>query len=107
MTVEDYQEWKKDILCYDEDSHKLITKEERLAMARESYEKYQVHSSPNTIPDVITDEQIEAHIEEELDEFPQTYSDYKAIAGDYETDTNQFTTPGGEEIIVLCYYGYN
>ena len=33
--------------------------------------------------------------------------DYEHWGYDYESDVTHYTTPGGEEIVAVCYYGYN
>ena len=33
--------------------------------------------------------------------------DYEGWGYDYESDVTHYTTPGGEEIVAVCYYGYN
>ncbi len=32
--------------------------------------------------------------------------DYEHWTRDYESDVTHYTTPGGEEIVAVCYYGY-
>lgn len=33
--------------------------------------------------------------------------DYENWGYDFETDVSHYTTPGGEEIVAVCYYGYD
>ena len=46
---------------------------------------------------------------EEIYEIFREYEiyDYENWGYDYEMDVTHYTTPGGEEIVAICYYGYN
>lgn len=43
----------------------------------------------------------------DVDEYLREYEiyDYENWGGYHETDVNHYTTPGGEEIVAVCYYG--
>lgn len=45
----------------------------------------------------------------DVDEYLREFEiyDYENWGGDHETDINRYTTPGGEEIVAVCYYGYD
>lgn len=47
--------------------------------------------------------------DEDIDEYLREYEiySYENWGRDYEYDVNYYTTPGGEEIVAVCYYGYN
>lgn len=47
--------------------------------------------------------------EELLGEYLREYEiyDYEHWGHYYESDVNHYTTPGGEEIVAVCYYGHD
>ncbi len=46
---------------------------------------------------------------EDISEYLEKYEiyDYENWGSYYETDVTNYTTPHGEEIVAVCYYGYN
>ena len=46
---------------------------------------------------------------EDIDAYFREYEiySYESWGCDYETDVEHYTTPNGEEIVAVCYYGYN
>ena len=44
-----------------------------------------------------------------VDEYFKGYEiyDYENWGRDYESDVTHYTTPSGEDIVAVCYYGYN
>ena len=46
---------------------------------------------------------------EDIGEYLKEYEiySYENWGDYYETDVNHYTTPNGEEIVAVCYYGYN
>ena len=47
--------------------------------------------------------------DEGIDQYFKEYEiyDYENWSRDYETDVTHYTTPSGEDIVAVCYYGYN
>lgn len=69
----------------------FLTKDEALTLIKE-YAGY----------DVTTDEFVD------IDMYLMEHEiyDYESWSSDYETDVNHYTTPNGEEIVAVCYYGH-
>ena len=46
--------------------------------------------------------------DDDIDEYLKEYEilSYDNWGNGFETDVNYYTTPGGEEIVAICYYGY-
>jgi hypothetical protein len=46
---------------------------------------------------------------EDIDEYLKEYEiySYENWGNDYETDVTHYTTPNGENIVAVCYYGYD
>lgn len=47
--------------------------------------------------------------DDDIDEYLEEYDilSYENWGNNFETDVNYYTTPGGEEIVAVCYYGYD
>lgn len=47
--------------------------------------------------------------DESLDRYFREFEiySYEDWGSEYESDVTHYTTPGGEEIVAVCYYGYN
>ena len=47
--------------------------------------------------------------DESLDHYFREFEiySYEDWGSEYESDVTRYTTPGGEEIVAVCYYGYN
>lgn len=47
--------------------------------------------------------------DENVDDYFKEYEiySYDNWRGDFETDVTNYTTPNGEEIVAVCYYGYD
>lgn len=46
--------------------------------------------------------------DKEADEDDERYWVFDAFGGEYfETDNTSFTTPSGDQVVAMCYYGYD
>ena len=94
MSAEDYKRWQKEMLYYDEYKDVLLTKEELYNSVREEFPEYQ------------NDKDVEDFIYDNRSEYAQTY---KQFFNDHslEVDVTDHTTKSGDEIVIICKYGYD
>ena len=99
-TKSEFEKWRNGELLYKDswrDKSRFMTKDEAIVDIKSS--KYYNGELDN----------ISAISEEELyDVFRENdIYDYDNWGYNHETDVNHYTTPGGEEIVAICYYGYD
>ena len=99
-TQSEFEKWRNGELFYKDswsDKPKFMSEDEAVADIKTS--KYYDGELDN----------ISTLKKEKLYRIFRDYSiyDYDHWGDDYESDVNHYTTPGGEEIVAICYYGYN
>lgn len=99
-TKSEFEKWRNGELLYRDgwsEKSQFMTKDEAIAYAKSS--RYY----NGELNDISTIDK------EELYEILREYYiyDYDHWGYDYEMDVSHYTTPGGEEIVAVCYYGYN
>ena len=98
---EEYKKWAAGELYASRWYDGFKTKEEVIEEARkEYYEKFD--SEGNFIPD----DEYET-VEEFLNDWHTEWYDLDNWAGDLECDENSYTSPSGDEIKIVCRYGYD
>ncbi len=114
-TKSDYELWKNNEIYYDECIRTFITKEEFLSKIREEYSNH-IQYYGESIQEFIQDdnklfENIDNdNILEIMNEYGlYTFSNFEKYIKDYYYDKlyNEFTTPGGEEVVSFGYYGHD
>ena len=99
-TKSEFEKWRNGELFYNDgwsEKPQFITKDEAIACIKSS--RYYRRELDN-ISEMDKDEIYEI--------FKDHYIyDYNSWGYDYETDVTHYTTPGGEEIVAVCYYGYD
>jgi len=92
-----YDEWRSDDnLCLDTEKDILITKRERLELAKEFINSEDYSD--------ITDEDIEEHISDNYYEYPQTCEEFFSNINDI--DKMEYTSKSGDKIIFIIYSDY-
>lgn len=100
-----YNEWKLENNCYDFDTKKIISKEERFKFLIFSlfFDSYDLSS------DYIYEKEIQNYFDDNkgYEQVPLTYAEYNDTLEDceLENDVNNFKTKSGDEIIIICRYG--
>ena len=99
-TKSEFEKWRNGELLYRDgrrDKSQFMTEDEAIAYAKSSRYYSGELNDTSTIS------------KEELYEILREYDiyDYDNWGYDYETDVSHYTTPGGEEIVAVCYYGYD
>ena len=112
----DFDKWKKGELLYIGDSYGLdregkvfVTKEELTELIKAKQEKQKAEKKTYVSFDgfkgTFDDDDMEILRDEEIF---ATLDDYCEYRGEYlEEDEQIFTTPSGEKVRCLCYYGYD
>lgn len=99
-TKSEFKKWSNGKLFYNDgwsNKSQFMTEDEAIAHIKSS--KYY----RGELDDILTMSK-----EELYDIFREYYIyDYENWGYDFETDVTHYTTPGGEEIVAVCYYGYN
>ncbi len=98
-TKSEFEKWRNGELLYKDgwsDKSQFMTEDEAIADIKSS--KYY----NGELDDISTASQ------EDLYEIFREYDiyDYDHWGDDYEMEVSHYTTPGGEEIVAVCYYGY-
>ena len=109
MDFNDYERWRKEPdACYDEDARKIISTDQRKAMIKKDIIDYRKKYEEDQVLEKITDEDIESFFQDNLYEYPLTYSEYQDSCGSYlEYDINYYTTQSNDKIVILCKYGHD
>ena len=109
MEDHDYERWKKEPdACYDENTRKIISTDQRSALIKKDIIEYRQKYHPDRILDKITDEEIESYFRDNLYEYPLTYAEYlDACDGYLDYDVNHYTTQSNDKIVILCKYGHD
>lgn len=99
-TKSEFEKWRSGELFYNDgwsDKSQFMTEDEAIASVRSS--KYY----NGELDDISTISK------EELYDIFREYCiyDYDNWGYDFETHVSHYTTPGGEEIVAVCYYGYD
>jgi hypothetical protein len=99
-TKSEFEKWSNGELLYKDgwrDKSRFMTEDEAIADIKSS--KYY----NGELDDISTISK------EEIYEIFREYDiyDYEHWGYDYESDVTHYTTPGGEEIVAVCYYGYD
>lgn len=103
-----YDEWKLENNCYDFNTKKIISKEERFKtlLFNTFFDTYYGQDS-----DYISETDIENYLQynQKYEEIPLTYDEYNDTLEDYELehDINNFKTKSGDELIIICRYGHD
>lgn len=98
---EEYKKWAKGELYASRWESGFKTKEEVIEEARkEYYEKFD--SEGNFIPDGEYE-----NVDEFLNDWHTEWYDLNSWAGDLEYDENSYTSPSGDELVIVCRYGYD
>lgn len=107
MEDRDYERWIKETdACYDEDTKKIISIDQRKAMIKKDIIEHRQKYYPDRVLDKITDEDIQDYFNDSFYEYPLTYAEYQDI-GDLEYDINHYTTQNNDKIVILCKYGHD
>lgn len=94
LSAEDFNKWEDENLYFDEDKEIFLTKEELYDSIKKEYPEYE------------NDEDIEEFILDNRSEYPKTYERF--INDDsLEVDVNHYTSKSGDEIVIICKYGYD
>lgn len=103
-----YDEWKLKNDCYDFNTKKIISKEERFKtlLFNTFFDTYYGQDS-----DYVSETDIENYLQynQKYEEIPLTYDEYNDTLEDYELehDINNFKTKSGDELIIICRYGHD
>jgi hypothetical protein len=92
LSKEEYEKFKSGKMIYDLDSSKIISKEEALKDAEETFEKYYNKEGIDK----------EEKIEEILEDSFKTFDNF---SDGYEDFYQEYTTASGEVVIAIGYYG--
>lgn len=109
MDAYDYERWIKETdACYDEDTKKIISIDQRKAMIKKDIIEHRQKYYPDKVLDKITDEEIEDYLNQNLYDYPLTYVEYQDTCDSYlDYDINHYTTQSNDKIVILCKYGHD
>ena len=105
--AEDYEKFRNGELLYNPESDELITLEEGIEILLNNLSE---ESKIKILNDKLTySEIVDLYIDELEDiEVPKFYKELiDSYYNDLETDITEFNTKSGEELIIMCRYGYN
>ena len=105
--TEDYEKFRNGELLYNPESDELITLEEGIEILLENLTE---ESKIKVLNDKLMYCEIIDSYTAELEniEIPKFYKElFDYYYNDLETDINKFTTRSGENLIIMCRYGYN
>ena len=107
MEDHDYERWIKETdACYDENTKKIISIDQRKAMIKKDIIEHRQKYYPDKVLDKITDEDIQDYFNDNFYDYPLTYAEYQDN-GDLEYDINHYTTQSNDKIVILCKYGHD
>ena len=105
--AEDYEKFRNGKLLYDPESDELITLEEGVEILLNNLSE---ESKIKILNDKLTYSEIVDLYMDELEdiEVPKFYKELiDSYYNDLETDITKFTTRSGENLMIMCRYGYN
>ena len=107
--AEDYEKFRNGELLYNPESDELITLEEGLEILLNNLSE---ESKIKILNDKLTySEIVDLYIDELEDTYIEVPKFYKELIDSYyndlETDITKFNTKSGENLIIMCRYGYN
>ena len=105
--AEDYEKFKNNELLYNPESDELITSEEGVEILLNNLSE---ESKIKILNDKLTYSEIVDLYMDELEdiEVPKFYKELiDSYYNDLETDITEFNTKSGENLIIMCRYGYN
>lgn len=109
MEDHDYNRWIKETdACYDEDTKKIISIDQRKAMIKKDIIEHRQKYCPDRSLDKITDEEIQDYFSDHFYDYPLTYAEYQDTCDSYlDYDINHYTTQSNDKIVILCKYGHD
>ena len=107
--AEDYEKFRNGELLYNPESDELITLEEGVEILLNNLSE---ESKIKILNDKLTySEIVDLYIDELEDTYIEVPKFYKELIDSYyndlETDITKFNTKSGENLIIMCRYGYN
>ena len=107
--AEDYEKFRNGELLYNPESDELITLEEGVEILLNNLSE---ESKIKILNDKLTySEIVDLYIDELEDTYIEVPKFYKELIDSYyndlETDITEFNTKSGENLIIMCRYGYN
>ena len=107
--AEDYEKFRNGKLLYNPESDELITLEEGVEILLNDLSE---ESKIKILNDKLTySEIVDLYIDELEDTYIEVPKFYKELIDSYyndlETDITKFNTKSGENLIIMCRYGYN
>ena len=100
-TKDEWDKWAAGELYASRDYGGFKTKDEVMEIFRKKHSEY-FDAEDNFIPD----DEYET-LEDLIDDYGTEWYDMDDWVGELESDENEYTTPGGEVIKVICRYGYD
>lgn len=98
LSQEDYDKWRDEDLFYDEDEEKFYTREEVYDLIRN--DEYIQKNFSEQLNDI---DWLDEYWGDNRWEFPKSID----FDSNLEEDVNHFTTKSGDNIVIICRYGYD